>query len=326
VLNVVERYHYSPYGEVTILNGASDADPGVSEWSIDADQTSDIGNEFLFTGRRLDPVTGLYQYRERYYHPQMGYAGGMNLYAYVGGMPTGFVDPFGLVEKEPNAGGSWGEDGWWWLNPWSYPILGNAVSYGTGYYDSVDKLKATEEKIRARDDTRLRIGSGDNWDGTRTSDAASDAKVVIKELGRDVAVETAMFAATGGLGGGAGKADDVIDAVGDARKEFKKSGFFRSIYRFFAGNPKKALNATDAQIGKKFGQHMNANRSGYRTHLEYRERAAEILNDANAVVTVYASDAVHYAGETHYQLGDELLRLDPDGFFRSLYPIEELRK
>jgi RHS repeat-associated protein len=62
-------------------------------------------NEFLYTGRRLDPETGLYQHRYRYYHPQLGrfvnrdpigYRGGMNLYGYVGGMPTVYVDPWGF--------------------------------------------------------------------------------------------------------------------------------------------------------------------------------------------------------------------------------------
>lgn len=72
----------------------------------DTDQIiSDIGNEFLFTGRKLDPETGLYQYRHRYYHAQLGrfvnrdpigYRGGMNLYAYVGGRPTRRLDPYGL--------------------------------------------------------------------------------------------------------------------------------------------------------------------------------------------------------------------------------------
>ncbi|WP_425267248.1 RHS repeat-associated core domain-containing protein [Aeoliella straminimaris] len=66
----------------------------------------DIDNEFLYTGRRLDPETGLQYSRYRYYHPQLGrfvnrdpigYRGGMNLYAYVGGMPTRYTDPMGLV-------------------------------------------------------------------------------------------------------------------------------------------------------------------------------------------------------------------------------------
>lgn len=32
----------------------------------------DIDNEFLYTGRRLDPETGLQQSRYRYYHAQLG--------------------------------------------------------------------------------------------------------------------------------------------------------------------------------------------------------------------------------------------------------------
>src|SRR5690606_9657411 len=70
--DVVERYHYSPYGEVTILNGASDLNDMGGDWSLDADQVSDIGNEFLYTGRRLDPETGLQYSRYRFLHLQMG--------------------------------------------------------------------------------------------------------------------------------------------------------------------------------------------------------------------------------------------------------------
>lgn len=65
----------------------------------------DSDNEFLYTGRRLDPETGLYQYRERYYHSQLGrfinrdpifYGGSQwNLYEYVSGSPVNWLDPFG---------------------------------------------------------------------------------------------------------------------------------------------------------------------------------------------------------------------------------------
>src|SRR5690606_33308147 len=63
---VVERYQYSPYGEATIL----DADFALD--SATDDGLSDIGNEYLYTGRRLDPETGLTQFRNRYYHAQLG--------------------------------------------------------------------------------------------------------------------------------------------------------------------------------------------------------------------------------------------------------------
>lgn len=100
---VVERYAYSPYGEVTVLN----ADFGRDIDETGGDGKSDIGNEFLYTGRRLDPETGLQYSRYRYYGAELGrfltrdpigYLGGKDLYAYVGGMPTGYVDPLGTYE------------------------------------------------------------------------------------------------------------------------------------------------------------------------------------------------------------------------------------
>ena len=93
---VIERYHYSPYGEVTYLN---------PDFSVKGTQESDVGNEYLYTGRRLDPGTGIYHYRHRYYHAQLGrfvnrdpigYLGGMNLYLFANCAPIHWTDPFGL--------------------------------------------------------------------------------------------------------------------------------------------------------------------------------------------------------------------------------------
>ena len=98
---VVERYAYTPYGEVTVLNADFTLDS-----SGGGDGLSDIDNEHLYTGRRTDLVTGLQLNRMRYYHAALGrwvnrdpigYADGYNLYEYVKGMPADLTDPIGLV-------------------------------------------------------------------------------------------------------------------------------------------------------------------------------------------------------------------------------------
>ena len=91
---VIERYEYTPYGEVTVLD---------ADFSDDADGASDVENPYTFTGRRFDDETGLYYYRNRYYHAEMGrfvsrdplqYVDGMSLYR--GYFVPGGVDPTGM--------------------------------------------------------------------------------------------------------------------------------------------------------------------------------------------------------------------------------------
>jgi len=110
--SVVERYLYDPYGKVTVLNGAADADPNVAEWSPDADNKSDWDNEILFCGYWYDPETGLFHVRERYYDPLTGtwktrdrilYPDGMNLYEYVNGSPVDRADAVGLKWSQTTA-------------------------------------------------------------------------------------------------------------------------------------------------------------------------------------------------------------------------------
>jgi RHS repeat-associated protein len=73
------------------------------------DDESVVGNTSLLHGRTYEPEVGLYYYRNRYYHPQlgrflqqdpMGYQDSMNLYQAFGMNPVNFVDPYGLQEKE----------------------------------------------------------------------------------------------------------------------------------------------------------------------------------------------------------------------------------
>jgi RHS repeat-associated protein len=82
---LTSRYAYGPYGESSTLTGVA-----------------------RYTGRRIDPETGLYYYRARMYSPALGRflqqdpigtSGGVNLYAYVGNDPINLVDPSGLCAE-----------------------------------------------------------------------------------------------------------------------------------------------------------------------------------------------------------------------------------
>lgn len=85
----------------------------------------------------------------------------------------------------------------------------------------------------------------------------------------------------------------------------------------------KKVPGDNKQFGKKFGEHRDPNRPGYRNSQEYRELANKIYNDPKADRVTFRSDAVRYPGETHItDSSGNLLRLDPQGNFRSLYPIK----
>ncbi|MDO1559894.1 RHS repeat-associated core domain-containing protein [Brevundimonas sp. 2R-24] len=84
-----ERFSYSPFGE-----GGQ----------------GPTGYAFRYTGQRLDPWTGLYDYKARVYSPTLGrflqpdpalWVDGPNLYAYVGNGPTNGVDSSGLATHKP---------------------------------------------------------------------------------------------------------------------------------------------------------------------------------------------------------------------------------
>ena len=60
---------------------------------------------YLYTGREYDKLSGLYNYRHRFYHPGLGrflqpdpigFGGGLNFHNYVLGNPLSFTDPSGL--------------------------------------------------------------------------------------------------------------------------------------------------------------------------------------------------------------------------------------
>lgn len=100
-----ERYSYSPYGEVTFLN---------SDYSTKSTQATSIANTHLYTGRELDPETGLQLNRHRFYaswlgrwatRDPIGYEGSeWNLYEYLNSNAIGGVDPLGMKYGSPNPG------------------------------------------------------------------------------------------------------------------------------------------------------------------------------------------------------------------------------
>ena len=86
---VVNTYSYDAYGNLTDWNDV-------------------VPNPFRFVGMFgvMDDGNGLLYMRARYYDPEVGrfiskdpigFAGGVNLYNYVGGNPVNWIDPQGLV-------------------------------------------------------------------------------------------------------------------------------------------------------------------------------------------------------------------------------------
>lgn len=92
---LAEMYRYSAFGEEQIFN-----DRGKR---LDK---SEIGNSWRFSSKRVDEETGLSFFGRRYYTPALGrwltqdpigYAGGLNFYAYVSNSPLTKIDLYGLL-------------------------------------------------------------------------------------------------------------------------------------------------------------------------------------------------------------------------------------
>jgi RHS repeat-associated protein len=92
--NLQESYTYEVYGTVTMRNAGGNIITATGN-----------KNRLHFTGYELDPDTGLYLARNRWYHPRLGrfmqpdpigLAGGdLNLYRYCGNNPVNRTDPYG---------------------------------------------------------------------------------------------------------------------------------------------------------------------------------------------------------------------------------------
>src|SRR2546430_16391709 len=100
----LERYRYDAFGKPTVTdwwgNPHVDGNNQPRSW---------YGNRFMFTGREYLQELGIYDYRHRMYHPQLGRflqsdptgfdAGDMNLFRYCGDDPVDRSDPTGLIDS-----------------------------------------------------------------------------------------------------------------------------------------------------------------------------------------------------------------------------------
>jgi len=117
-------YHNNSLGSVVALTDASGSIAEQYRYDAYGDPvpaSSGLGNPYMFTGRRLDTITGLYYYRNRYYSNHIGrfttrdplgelssegwrgpvseasHIMGLNLYLYANGNPINLDDPMGLL-------------------------------------------------------------------------------------------------------------------------------------------------------------------------------------------------------------------------------------
>jgi len=118
---VLERYTYTPYGEVTVLGPTA----------LIVRTASAVGNPYTYTGQRWEPESALHYFKGRYYdgllgrflnRDPLGYVDGYSLYAgyFAWGFgvdPSGMEPPRGLVPNRDGAttlapsGEGAGEDG-----------------------------------------------------------------------------------------------------------------------------------------------------------------------------------------------------------------------
>ncbi len=194
--NVLQRYDYSSFGKLTV----QDAD-GVTVADAPIVNT-------LFQGRELDLETGLYNFRARYYSPELGrfishdpmnYVDGMNMYEGFRGNPVRYTDPTGTVGTDTDpiqritidpegGGGCGGGSGGPSLTVISSSVIQSAVEglilFATGAIEKVFGPKEENSPILEADDVKEGVAREINGDKTKT------IKAVGQESGTDKVAET----------------------------------------------------------------------------------------------------------------------------------------
>ena len=182
---MVERYNYDDFGRPQVL--APNGTPRTA---------SLIGNRVLYTGRWLDPVAGLYNYRTRWMSPELG--------------RFTTRDTIGIWGDPANLGNGTayvGNDPWNWVDPWGEKPLhfdyynpGDWLKYVFGQPDTGDFLSeiwSTEYQMATGGVNGSVYGQISSM---RVSPDTQDYARATVDVGVDVALNAAVTALTAGIG------------------------------------------------------------------------------------------------------------------------------
>ncbi|MES0491896.1 MAG: RHS repeat-associated core domain-containing protein, partial [Leptospirales bacterium] len=301
---VIYFYHADHLGSTSLITDADGAKyertlyyPFGEIWFEDAKDNSNFDVlGYKFTGKELDEETGYYYFGARYYDPKVGVwlSTDPALSEYL---PKG--EQVYFPEKAFNAKSLKGSGG-----------VFNSVNANLYHYAGVNPVKLIDPDGRQ---------ARPSWANEPRPEETTKLTTTQKIL---VGVTTVAVVAV---------------SVVVVAKNLKNTGSLRGIFSgmprwvqsltgmFKANNIFKFANVTK-QVGTKLGRHWAE--FGLKPHEveKYMQIAKNVMRNSKTIITRFAKDAKEFAGETHYRLGDTLLRLDAEGKFRSLYKIKDIPK